>query len=207
MEPTEGRYKSRVKKRKTNRVLNILISVVAVLIVVLTYSLMGTSSEQDKPSTTDNSTEQDQIDNSQQTEDTEQDDETDESVITKDESSVTENEELSDQKVIVPSDESDVIEAYINPAWEPIGTEQSEPHVAIYKKASQDWAEMTATLAYATQLSEEDFFIYRIENDGDVNKAIGTIVTNDKQYKYRIHIEWVENEGWKPTLVEELKVK
>lgn len=201
MEPTEGqRYKSRVKKRKTNRIYNILISIVAVLIIVLTYSLFIADSKQAEPTVTETNNNDD---TNQET--TEQDE--DEIVVTKDESSVSENESLSDQKVIVPSDDNDVIEAYINPAWEPQETTQDEPHVAIYKKSSTDWEEMTNAMAYATDLSVEDFYIYRLGNDGDENKAVGTIVTNDKQYKYRVHIEWVENEGWKPVLVEELKVK
>lgn len=199
MEPTEGqRYKSRVKKRKTNKILNILISIVVVLIIVLTYSLYAASLESSEPTTTEN-------ENNNTTTD-KQDDDDDDIVVTKDESSVSENEDLSDQKVIVPSDDNDVIEAYINPAWEPQETTQSEPHVAIYKKTSTDWEEMTHALAYATELSEDDFYVYRLGNDGDENSAVGTIVTNDKKYKYRVHIEWVENEGWKPNLVEELKV-
>lgn len=200
MEPTEGqRYKSRVKKRKTNRVLNVLISIVAVLIVVLTYSLLVSDSNSEETNVTENSND----DSIQQDENDKEDDEV---VVTKDESSVSENETLTDQKVIVPSEDSDVLEAYINPSWEPLESEQSEPHVAVYKKSSTDWNEMTAALAYATDLSEEDFYIYRLGNDGGENKAVGTIVTNDKQYKYRVHIEWVENEGWKPNLVEQLKV-
>lgn len=201
MEPTEGqRYQTRVKKRKTNRIYNILLSVVVILIVILSYSLFHTDSVQDEQQVDDSAN------TTEQTEENNQEEDKDEVVVTKDESSVSENDNLSDQKVIVPSDDNDVIEAYINPAWEPQETTQSEPHVAIYKKSSTDWEEMTAALAYATDLSEEDFYIYRLGNDGDENRAVGTIVTNDKQYKYRVHIEWVENEGWKPVLVEELKV-
>lgn len=102
------------------------------------------------------------------------------------------------------SEDPNVKETIINYSWKPIGTEQVEPHVAVYEKESTDWKEMVDAFEYATALTEQDWILWRIENDGSPQKAKGVVSTKDKKYVYRIFIEWVENEGWKPTKLEQL---
>jgi Domain of unknown function (DUF1510) len=40
-------------------------------------------------------------------------------------------------------------------------------------------------------------------NNGE-NKSVGTVKQKGTQQEYRVYIEWVDDEGWKPTLVEEM---
>jgi hypothetical protein len=45
---------------------------------------------------------------------------------------------------------------------------------------------------------------YLGNNNGNPNSSIGTVSTKDKQQTYRVYIEWIDGQGWKPTKVEKL---
>lgn len=92
----------------------------------------------------------------------------------------------------------------MNPAWEPIGTEQSGEHVSVYKRNSVDWKEKEQALIYATGISAENMIIWKLKNGGSPQKSIGIISTKDKTEKYRVFLEWVDNEGWKPVKMDVL---
>lgn len=91
-----------------------------------------------------------------------------------------------------------VKETIINTSWEPVGTEQSGDHVSVYDTGSIDWKEKVDAITYATGLAESDMYIMHIGNGGGPQKSIGTVQSKDSSQKYRVHLEWVENEGWKP---------
>lgn len=91
-----------------------------------------------------------------------------------------------------------VKETVINTSWEPVGTKQSGEHVSVYDTNSVDWKEKIAAITYATGLAESDMYIMHIGNGGSPQKSVGTVQSKDMSKKYRIHLEWVENEGWKP---------
>jgi len=46
--------------------------------------------------------------------------------------------------------------------------------------------------------------VWFIGNNGP-NKAVATISTKDKAQNDKVYIEWVENQGWKPTKVQQLR--
>ena len=91
-----------------------------------------------------------------------------------------------------------VKETIINTSWEPIGTTQSGEHVSVYDTGSIDWQEKVDAITYATGLAESEMYIMHIGNGGSPQKSIGTVQSKDNSQKYRVHLEWVENEGWKP---------
>ncbi|SFL65121.1 YrrS family protein [Salibacterium qingdaonense] len=87
--------------------------------------------------------------------------------------------------------------------WEPIGTEQSGSFRHDFDTSSQNWAEMEAALRYAAGLSSGEAETWRIENGGGSNRAVGYISTyENRQTPYKVTIEFVEDEGWKPVNVE-----
>ncbi|MDG4655432.1 DUF1510 family protein [Ectobacillus antri] len=119
---------------------------------------------------------------------------------------VTENPApvVEDQKVQVPESQSPgVAEAYTNPSWKPIGTVQSEPHVTKFDSSSQDWKEMTQAISYALDIPADTLTILFLGNNGP-NKAIGTVQAKDTKERFKVYIEWVEGQGWQPTLVHKL---
>ncbi|WP_422123097.1 YrrS family protein [Planococcus sp. X10-3] len=91
-----------------------------------------------------------------------------------------------------------VKESIINTSWEPVGTSQSGDHVSVYDTNSVDWQEKIDAITYATGLAEGDMYILHIGNGGGPQKSVGTVQSKDKSEKYRVHLEWVETEGWKP---------
>ena len=68
-----------------------------------------------------------------------------------------------------------------------------------------DWQEKIKALSYASGLAEDNMIIWQIGNGGGPQKSIGVVSSNDKVEKYRIWLQWVEGEGWKPEKMETLK--
>ncbi|HLS35429.1 MAG TPA: YrrS family protein [Bacillota bacterium] len=133
-----------------------------------------------------------------------------------DDKSVTENEQLEnddetnnelneeseeEQMIQMYSDDENVISAF-SKNWDPIGTEQNEPHETQFNKQSTDWKEMEQAMKIATELDE--LIIWWLGNDGD-QKAVGTVTSMDQKKIFRVYLSWITNEGWQPTKVEVLQ--
>lgn len=103
-----------------------------------------------------------------------------------------------------PDDEV-VEQSIVDPSWEPIATKQTGEHVSLYDGDSVDWHEKQEAIAYATGLAVEDTITWKIKNGGSPQKSIGIVSSKDKVEKYRVYLEWIENEGWKPTKLDVLK--
>src|SRR5699024_10244213 len=118
----------------------------------------------------------------------------------------TDTEEEDNQEVdteqVEPSDDN-VIEAYTGD-WQPVGTEQSEPHTTNYSDGSQDRQEMRKAVAAATGLDENNFIMWWVERNGD-QSVINTVSDPNETEIYRVYNTWVANEGWQPIKVERLK--
>ncbi|WP_203288193.1 DUF1510 family protein [Metabacillus sp. cB07] len=216
-----SRFENRDKRRKANVVLNILIGIVALLILVIGSQLLLGGNDSEKASekaneetasgtvkNDENKGQQDKEKAEASEENTEENSTEDADEAEKDETAEEngeENEEVGEPVVTEGDPNSNVDQIIENPGWKPVGTSQSEPHVAQYDKSSQDWAEMIKAMSYATGLSESDMTIWFIGNNGSPNDAKGTISSKDKTQNYKVEITWVENEGWKPVRVEKLK--
>lgn len=217
------RFEQRHKKRqlKLNRVYNVLIVLVAVLIVFVGGQMMfGNSEEKENAKTATASQQEEKTDKQDKKEDSMSiyEESEDELVNTEDDELAAEEEDLEEENAGEESLEesepiveentdpsSDAARIITDPSWQPIGTQQSEPHTATYSKNSVDWNEMLQAVSYATGVGTNDMTVWRIGNNGGPNKAVATISSKTDKRKYRIQIDWVENEGWKPVVVEELK--
>lgn len=113
----------------------------------------------------------------------------------------TETTEQEEAQVTQGGSSPNVIRTIVNPAWKPVGTVQEGEHYNVYDGV--DWDEMVKAISYATGLSQDNMTIKFLGNNGP-NKSVGTVYSKNKEDIYRVYIEWVDNEGWKPTLVEEL---
>lgn len=109
-----------------------------------------------------------------------------------------------DDEVVTSGGENENVKRTIeNPSWQPIGTSQVGEHTSVFDPESVDWTEMIQAITYATGVEESNMTIWFIGNNGH-NRAVGTISSKDQQEKYRVFIDWVDGQGWKPTKVEEL---
>ncbi len=89
--------------------------------------------------------------------------------------------------------------------WEPIGTTQQEPHTTTFELDSVDWKEMVQAIVYATKISEDKLIIWRLQNGGAPDLAIGTVSTYEfRNSPLQVHLKWVSNEGWMPIKVFQL---
>ncbi|RAK17343.1 uncharacterized protein DUF1510 [Anoxybacillus vitaminiphilus] len=202
-----ARYEQRAKRRKVNRILNTLIGFVFALILFFGWQLIFSNGNEREAANDsadvkkEETVEQEEIENKESVNVEFNDNAENGNKEEKEEVVEDENEEVT---VIEGDPNSNIIQEIVNPSWQPIGTTQSEPHVTTFDKNSVDWKEMIDAISYATRLSPSEMIVWFIGNNGP-NKAVATISTKDKKQHYKVYIEWVEQQGWKPTKVQQLR--
>lgn len=210
-----SRSEMRAKRRKTNIVLNSLIVLVLLLIIIVSINIFGGNDKQTK-----SDGEQNEVEVSQNVENKSyenknssnsngstgnQSKENKETNAELTESDTNKDREALEAGKIVTEEEGnpEVKTSMVNPLWEPIGTSQGSTPAQDYDLEGVDWNEMTQAIVYATGFEKEQMTILHLGNNG-ANKAVGTILQKDTKQKYRVYMEWVNEKGWKPVLVEEL---
>ncbi len=219
-----SRLKQREKRRKTNIILNSLIVIVLLLIVIVSVQIFFTDDQ--KTSTTEEqvgnvTTEKDSAERSSDAEKPadKKDQQEDKNGSVTDDEELEEGkkekekdkekdkdkknpEDLEDSAIVTDGgNDPDVKKSIVNPEWEPVGTVQSGEHHNTY--GGVDWDEMVQAISYATGIDESNMTIHFLGNNGE-SKSVGTVQAKDTKQKYRVYIEWVDEKGWRPTLVEEL---
>ncbi|MED0950871.1 YrrS family protein [Bacillus mobilis] len=91
-----------------------------------------------------------------------------------------------------------------NSSWKPIGTEQGAKPEMKFKEGTVDWSEMKKAISYAVDVPESQLIFDFIGNNGN-NKAYGNVRDKQSNKKYKVNIDWVENQGWKPESVQVVK--
>jgi hypothetical protein len=205
------------KRQRADKILNILIGVVILLIVLVGGQfLLGDKS--DTPVASDkleeNDTEEIDVDNENDTDEaTEPSDSvnpdneeeepqlSEETVEPGDEPTseeATGNEETSDEDLQADATLTD------DGKWKPIGTVQPEPFSAVYSKEHINWAEMTRAFQYATGLGN-DITLWRVGNGGNNESAVGVVSDNaTRTTPYQVRIAWVTKAGGVPVNVDQL---
>jgi hypothetical protein len=209
-------------RQKSNRILNILIGVVFVLIVITAVGIFTGGDDQAADSGLEAGSEQAEggsgpdggkapaEDGGEDADDEGQSADRETASEKEDPEAENGGEEAqeSDQpgKVIrTPSDDGIVDETIVDTSWKPIGTEQSGEHVSVYEKGHIDWQEKVKAMSYATGIPESDMIVWYLKNGGGPQKSVGTVSTGDKSEKYNVHLEWVDGEGWMPVRLDKLK--
>ena len=219
----DTRLDQRNHKRKKNNILNILIGIVILLIVVVTVNLVTGDNEKESATTNTKTEQEENTENESKEQEKDKDKESEEVVgnstgstdsTSSSEETTTETEENESTETeenqggtvtTEPSDETNVDSVVIDSGWQPVGTEQSGNHVSSYDNSSVDWDEKVKALAYAANLDTSNMYVKFIGNGGSPQKSIGTVTSKDGSEIYRISLEWVDGEGWKPTKKEILK--
>lgn len=148
--------------------------------------------EEDESDTTSNENDKEETDEEKNAneEDAEQDQEEDSS---------TSMTELSPEEI----DDSNVLKAYVGD-WSPTETSQEGTHTTSYQNGSQDRIEIKRAVSNVTELAEDNLVEWRVENGGD-QKVIATVSDSNETEFYRVHLAWVDNQGWQVNRLEELK--
>lgn len=202
--PNNSRFQTKQGRRRKGLLLNILLGIVLLTAVTVAYQLFTSSPEQ--TATKETKTKETKTTSAAQKEK----EKNGKLVVKEDDKDSAKEEEASaqpteDTKVTVENQSDPAVqEAYTNPSWQPVGTSQSGPHTTQFDDSTQDWKEMIQAVSYAIQVPADTLTIWYLGNDGP-NKAVGTVTAKDTKQKYKVYIEWVDNEGWKPTLVQLMK--
>lgn len=222
-----SRSDQRAKRRKTNLILNSLIVIVILLIIIVSYSIFFGNGE--KASTTavdassqaqENQEANSEVDDSEESSANEGSQDTEESSSETDTNSDkgedTQTDENETDTTVVESETENIVNeggtdpnvknTITNPDWQPVGTSQSGEHVPVYDSASVDWKEMKKAISYGTGLNQSDMTVWFLgrNKDGAENQSVATVSTKDNSVTYRVYIEWIDGQGWKPIKIEEL---
>ncbi|MBT2636425.1 MULTISPECIES: YrrS family protein [unclassified Bacillus (in: firmicutes)] len=209
------RSRLRAKRRKTNLILNSLIVVVILLIGIVSFNIFfsndegaadqnGVAAEKDKDAASPDKKE-DTKDTAKK--DDSQDSDKEAADETESEEAVDESEndeELADPIVTEGGSDANVKQTIENPEWKPVGTTQSGEHNTVFDQNAVDWQEMILAYSYATGINKDNMTVWWNENGGAPNTAVGTISEKGSDQTFRVWIQWVDGEGWKPVKVEEL---
>lgn len=213
----EKRYPSRMnKKNRSNSVLNMMIGLVFTLILITAAFIFLDKEEGsiEQPESvkiapdTEQASEEDGAaeeprDDSADAKDSEEPEVSEEAPADPEET----EEGTVTGGTITKEDSNDPIveETIVNTSWEPVGTSQKGDHVSVYQKGSADWNEKIKAISYATGLAEDDMYVMMIKNGGGPQKSIGVVQSKDQSKKYRVHMQWVDGEGWNPVKLDVLK--
>ncbi|WP_227396781.1 YrrS family protein [Jeotgalibacillus aurantiacus] len=213
------------KKRKTNIIYNTSIAIVFGLILIVGSIIFFGGNENQAASEDEEKTiaeqvqenngvadEQDSNDNEEQQEESEsasltaaesqeqednasEDEQTEEQAAAVEEKEKKEKEEKKKKKDEKPEEGE----------FKPIGTEQTGEHVSSYEEGTVDWNEKVKAAAYATGLDASTMTVWWMGNNGGPNLSYADVSGPDaSSEEYRVHLEWIDGEGWKPVKVDEL---
>lgn len=200
-----SRYEQRAKRRKTNIILNTLIAIVVILILIVGGRIFLTDSKTEKEMKEAAKTEEQTKEKQQSADKQDNKDETSEKEDAKEKEKTDENSD--DQEVIEEdSDETNVDKVINDPSWEPVGTEQTGDHQYSSEMGSIDWNEKEKAAAYAIGISPESMTNWWTRKGNDTgSQAVMTVSESSKPDEaFRVYLEWVDGEGWKPTEVKKL---
>lgn len=213
---SSSRSQYRSKRKKTNYILNGLIVVVLLLIAFVAYSIF--SSGNDKAASKKSEQKTTSVQSTDKKKSNQSDKKSGVSTATKKDKNTTSDQGSSStdsttassadnsQAVVTEGGSSPNAEQTIeNPDWKAVGTSQTGEHTPVYDSSSTDWQEMLKAISYATGLDQNNMTVWFLGRDkSTANGSVGTVSSKDKQHKYRVYINWVDGEGWKPTKVEQL---
>lgn len=199
------------KERKTVKILTFAVVIAALVVVVLIIMSLFSGGDEPQESTTESSSliikdSSESIQSDSQSSESSSENSS-ESGSSESESSESEESEESESESVEtdetePSDDN-VSEAYTGD-WEPVATEQQGEHTTDFNNGSQDRAEIKKAAAVATGLNESDMIEWWVENGG-AEQVVATVSDSSQTKTYRVYLNWVDDQGWQPTKVEQLK--
>ncbi|HDR4729350.1 TPA: YrrS family protein [Bacillus cereus] len=211
-----SRFQQKQQKRRQNGVLNIAIAIVLVAVAIVTYQLFvpdtkeqASSSDKKVSQQTTKENKSEKAKGKEETKKNEQEKaeakkkEEEEKLKAEEEQKKAEEEAKANEKVPAEKTQPKATDAYTKSSWKPVGTEQGATPAMTFKKGTADWNEMNQAISAAIDVPVEQLIIHRIGNNGK-NKAYGNVQDKQSGQRYYVNIDWVENEGWKPVLVQTL---
>ncbi|WP_377864380.1 YrrS family protein [Bacillus sp. R86525] len=211
-----SRFQQKQQKRRQNGVLNIAIAIVLIAVAIVAYQLFVPDTKEQASSNdkkvAQQTTKENKAEKAKGKEETKKNEkekteakkkEEEEKLKAEEEKKKAEEEAKANEKVSAEKTQPKATDAYTKSSWKPVGTEQGATPAMTFKKGTADWNEMNQAISAAIDVPVEQLVIHRIGNNGK-NKAYGNVQDKQSGKKYYVNIDWVDNEGWKPVLVQTL---
>lgn len=180
------------KKQRMNRILNMAIGIVVILILIFGAQILFGSSPSEEVMIESEDDSNEEIQQPSVPDPVQQENQTEED---SDSIDTSETDEEIDEEETEPVPDGE---------WEPIGTSQTGEFSHDFNRSGTNWAEMTQAIQYATGL-DENMIIWRLENGGSPTRARGVVSSPDSQDRpYEVYIEWVDGHGWMPVEKQQL---
>lgn len=204
---------NRKKKKKNSKQKFFLFVGLAITFCIILFSLIvfgnqGTTTKEevvstnvDEKETNSETTEQDEAQQSDSKDENDKEDFLQQSELEDRIEAVEQDEDVQTKEI--ESSDNNVLKAYTG-NWKAVETEQQGPHTTNYDNGSADREEIKEAVSQVTGVEKEHIIEHWVGNNGD-QKVIATIQDKESSEYYRVYLEWVDNEGWKPIKVEELK--
>ncbi|MDT8861502.1 YrrS family protein [Alkalihalobacillus sp. MEB130] len=184
------RFEQRKKKRE-NRILNVAIAVVTILIIVVAVQIFLGATKSEEASTENDLVEE--IEETNETEVIQDPVETNEEAREEEEPEVREEEDSEEETEM----DEEFVEAVPEEDWSPVGTSQTGEFTPDFTKNGTNWNEMVRAIQQATGFS--DMTIFWLGNGGSATRARGEVSDrNNPSERYEVFIEWVDGQGWMP---------
>lgn len=203
-----SRFQQKQQKRRQNGVLNIAIAIVLLLVAIVAYQLFVPSTKEQASSTdkkvSQQTTKNEKAGKSEDKESAKKKAE-EEKLKAEEEQKKAEEEAKANEKVSAEKTVSKAKEAYTKPSWKAVGTEQGSSPAMTFKQGSSDWNEMQSAIAAGVEIPKEQLVFHFVGRDKTgKSKAYGDVQDKQSGKRYYVNIDWVDNEGWKPVLVQTL---
>ncbi|WP_459499338.1 YrrS family protein [Bacillus sp. C1] len=205
-----SRFQQKQQKRRHNGVLNIAIAIVLLAVAIVAYQLFApetqekASSQQTKVSQ-ETMKKESKAEKNKDKENEEQAKLDEEKKKEEEEKKKAEEEAKANEKVAAEKTLSKATDAYTKASWKPVGTTQGAAPAMTFQKGSADWNEMIKAISTAVEFPEEQWVLHKVGRDRTgTSKAYGDVQDRQTGKRYYVNIDWVENEGWKPVLVQTL---
>ena len=213
-----SRFQQKQQKRRQNGVLNIAIAIVLVAVAIVAYQLFvpdtkeqASSSDKKVAQQTTKENKSEKAKGKEETKKNEQEKteakkkEEEEKLKAEEEQKKAEEEAKANEKVSAEKTVSKAKEAYTKPSWKAVGTEQGSSPAMTFKQGSSDWNEMQSAIAAGVEIPKEQLVFHFVGRDKTgKSKAYGDVQDKQSGKRYYVNIDWVDNEGWKPVLVQTL---
>ncbi|MED1380060.1 FMN-dependent NADH-azoreductase [Bacillus mycoides] len=214
-----SRFQQKQQKRRQNGVLNIAIAIVLVAVAIVAYQLFVPDTKEQASSndkkvaqqtTKENKAEkakgkEETKKNEQEKEKTEAKKKEEEKLKAEEEKKKAEEEAKANEKIPAEKTVSKAKDAYTKPSWKPVGTEQGTSPAGTFNKGSANWNEMIKAISTAVEVPENQLVLHWVGRDKTgKSQAYGDVQDKQSGKKYYVNIDWVDNEGWKPVLVQTL---
>jgi FtsZ-interacting cell division protein ZipA len=186
-----SRTTSRVKRKKTNFILNGSIVIVLILIAFVSYSIFSSGDNKAaSQKSVQASAEKQSVHNIKK----------DKTAAKKSSTSNQTNDDSSSQdQTQIDQTNSDTA----SPAPETPAQTGQQQHVTSYDSSSQDWQEMLQTISSAVGIDQSKMTVWWLGSDkSNPDGSVGTVSAKGKgSQKYSVYLQW-DGSGYKATKVE-----